>query len=590
MKRPLIGVKTLGASGAGMALTLVLLGCQPSTSDNTAATVTPPDAAPKASAMVVTANPHATNAGEAILKAGGSAVDAAVAIEAVLSLVEPQSSGLGGGAFMTYYNAKDRSITIYDGREVAPAATTPELFLQENGEAWGFIESKNSGLSVGVPGVVDMLAMAHREQGVLPWSALFDSAIALAEGGFDVSPRLASFFEKYGKRIIDSGSEDGPKEAERYFYDAAGELRTRLVNADYADTLRQLRENPRALYEGPIAEAIVAAVEHPPRAGSLSADDLKRYQARKLEPLCIEYRGLDVCGPPPPSSWVGVGMMLGILEAAAFPSNDRQADWATFIAAQQLSYADRDYYVADSTMVDVPLEGMLNIDYLIERASLINIEAPGVPTHGNPWAYQAQESAQIFGEDTTVDRTGTSHFVVADSDGNVVSMTASVESIFGSARMAGGMFLNNQLTDFARNPRDESGALLANHPAAGKRPRSSMSPTIAVDAAGNFRLATGSPGGNSILAYTAKTIIGILDWGLSPQEAIELPNVVARGESVRVESARADAAMIEALRDRGFNIRESGGENSGLSIVLRHPDGRLEGGVDSRREGTIGAL
>ncbi len=542
-------------------------------------------------AMVVTANPHATDAGLAILKAGGSAVDAAVAIEATLSLVEPQSSGFGGGGFMTYYDAASKTISIYDGREVAPAGATPELFIDENGEVLEFLQAKNSGLSIGVPGVVDMLALAHREQGQLPWEALFDTPIDLADNGFDVSPRLASFFEKYGKRLIDSGSPEGPKEAENYFFDENGELRTRLVNTAYADTLRALRSNPRALYEGELAAAIAAAAQHPPRAGSLTADDMAGYSARKLTPLCVEYRGLDVCGPPPPASWVGVGMMLGLLDASAFPSEDRLADWATLVSAQQLAYADRDQFVGDDTFVKVPLAGMLNPDYLSERAKLINIsEAPETVEHGDPWAFEPAASVAQLGKDTTEDYAGTTHFVVVDSAGNAVSMTATVESIFGSARMAGGMFLNNEMTDFARQPRDDDGVLVANHPAAGKRPRSSMSPTIALDSEGNFRLATGSPGGNSILAYTVKTLVGMLDWGLSPQEAIDLPNVVARGSAVRVESARADDALLDSLRARGFNVKESAGETSGLSIVLKHEDGHLEGGVDPRREGTIGEL
>lgn len=284
-------------------------------------------------------------------------------------------------------------------------------------------------------------------------------------------------------------------------------------------------------------------------------------------------------------------MMLGILDAADFPTDDRFNDWATFISAQRLAYADRDYFVADDTAVDVPINGMLNGDYLAQRASSIDIaSAPVTVPHGDPWAFQAGEAAAMLGEDTTIDYAGTTHFVVVDKDGNVVSMTASVESIFGSARMAGGMFMNNQLTDFAKQPRDENGVLAANHPAGGKRPRSSMSPTIALDRNGEFRLATGSPGGNSILAYTAKTLIGMLDWGMTPQEAIELPNVVARGQSVRIESTRAAPEMIQSMRDRGFDVKESAGENSGLSIVRRHPDGRLEGGVDSRREGTVSEL
>jgi gamma-glutamyltranspeptidase/glutathione hydrolase len=515
-------------------------------------------------------------------------VDAAVAVEAVLSLVEPQSSGLAGGAFMVYYDADTRDITVYDGREVAPAGAHTDMFLNDDGEAYGYIEAKNSGLSIGVPGAVAMLALAHSEQGKLPWADLFKDAIRLSEEGFDVSPRLASFFEKYGTRLIDSGSDTGPRQAHEYFFDADGELKERLVNPDYAQSLRLISEDPRNFYVGPLAAEIAAAAALEPRAGTLSEKDLAAYRARKHEPLCTGYRDLEVCGPPPPSSWVGVGMMLGILEAAAFPSDNRLQDWATFAETQRLAYADRDFFVADDAAIPVPVSGMLNKEYLAGRAAMIDTAAAAdaVP-HGDPWAFDLSAAAADIGADTTIDYAGTTHFVIVDADGNVVSMTASVESIFGSARMAGGMFLNNQLTDFAKQPRDEAGKLAANHPAPGKRPRSSMSPTIAVDADGNFRLATGSPGGNSILAYTAKTLVGMLDWGLSPQESINLPNVVARGDVVRVETERAEAGQIEYLRDLGFEVKESAGENSGLSVVLRHPDGRLEGGVDPRREGTV---
>lgn len=539
-------------------------------------------------AMVVTANPHATEAGAAILRAGGSAVDAAVAIEATLSLVEPQSSGLGGGGFLVYYHAADKSIDVYDGREVAPAGAHEAMFLTDEGAPMGYIEAKNSGLSIGVPGAVSMLAMAQGERGKLPWGSLFGYARGLASDGFTPSPRLRSVFEKYGTRLIPANIEEGPLDAYNYFFDADGVLRERLVNPDYVRTLDLISKDPDAFYSGDMAASIVEAAGQPPRAGSLSLADLEAYSARKLEPLCSGFRGMRVCGPPPPSSWVAVAMTLGILEASAFPSDDRMQDWAMFAEAQRLAYADRDYFVADDNFTAVPLTGMLAPAYLARRAAMISSEgaAETVP-HGDPWAFEKGAVATLPGKDTTVDYAGTTHFAVVDHDGNAVSMTASVESIFGSARMAGGMFLNNQLTDFAKQPRDDQGALVANHAAPGKRPRSSMSPTIVVDGDGNFRMSSGSPGGNSIIAYTVKTLVGVLDWKMTPQEAINLPNVVARGDTVRIESERASATMIDAMRAFGFQVKESAGENSGLSIIYRHPDGRLEGGVDPRREGTI---
>ena len=548
------------------------------------------ESAPSArEAMVVTANPHATAAGAAVLARGGSAVDAAIAIESVLSLVEPQSSGLGGGGFLTYFDAKDRRITVFDGREVAPAGATADLFLDPEGNPYGYLEAKNSGLSIGVPGAVAMLALAHETHGQLPWNGLFERAIELAEDGFDVSPRLGYFLQAFGGRLIPKTREEGPLDAYHYFFDESGEAKTRLTNPAYAETLRILADDPGALYRGPLAEAIAAAAALEPRAGTLTVEDIAAYRPRAREPLCFDYRRWRACGPPPPASWVGVGMMLGILEASEFPGEERFNDWAILTEAQRLAYADRDHFVADDSFVDVPLAGLLNKDYLAGRAAQIDpLKAAEQMTPGDPWKFEerALKAAQ-WGADTTIDYAGTTHFVVVDGEGNVVSMTATVESIFGSTRMAGGMFLNNQLTDFAKQPRDEADALVANHPAAGKRPRSSMSPTIVLDDSGDFFMATGSPGGNSILAYTLKTLVGVLDWGLTPQEAVNLPNVVARGDVVRIESERASPEFIADMRARGFTVKESAGENSGLSVVIRQADGTLLGGVDPRREGTI---
>ncbi|MEO0436556.1 MAG: gamma-glutamyltransferase family protein [Pseudomonadota bacterium] len=548
-----------------------------------------PSANPKLqSGMVVTANPLATRAGAQVLRRGGSAVDAAVAIESVLSLVEPQSSGFGGGGFLMHFDASSGSLQAYDGREVAPAGVDADLFLDEDGEVLGFLEAKNSGLSIGVPGVVAMLALAQSEHGTLRWDSLFDDAISLAENGFVASPRLRSFFEKYGLRLIPSTQEEGPMDAYEYFFDDAGEFRERLFNPAYAETLRLISQDPANLYRGDLAESMVASAQHLPRAGTLSLEDIAAYQPRKLTPICVDYRGIDYCGPPPPSSWIAVGMTLEILENLPFPGEDRMQSWAMFTEAQRMAYADRDHFIADDTAVPVPLTGLLNGDYLRQRAELISLDS-AAPTYepGDPWSFETAQVRPEFGKDTTDDQPGTTHFVVVDNNGNVVSMTATVESIFGSARMAGGMFLNNELTDFARDPRDEDGKLVANHPAPRKRPRSSMSPTIALRKDGSFHMATGSPGGNSIIAYTAKSIVGMADWNLSPQEAIDLPNVVARGDVIRVEQSRASEAMLAAMRAFGFNVRESAGENSGLSVILAHGDGVLEGGVDPRREGTV---
>lgn len=542
--------------------------------------------------MVVTANPHATKAGADILRAGGSAVDAAIAIEAVLTLVEPQSSGLAGGAYMVHFHNEDNTLTVYDGRETAPASATETMFLNAEGESIGFLNAKNSGLSTGVPGVMSMFELAHNDHGKLAWGTHFDRAKQLANDGFAVSPRLKSIIDRFGK-YIPKTVDQGPVDASQYFFDDTGkaldvgDIRT---NKAYAKTLDILARSPGEFYRGEIADMIVGQVSQAPRAGGLSLNDLANYKAKKRQALCSPYKQKTLCGPLPSSSWVAVGEIMGLMEYAPEFTNSGAEDaynWSIFAEAQRLAYADRDQYVADSDFVSVPLQGMLNKQYLQQRAKLINPnKAIDEISAGDPWAYEVSDKV-AYGRDGTVDMAGTTHFVVVDKDGDVVSMTASVESIFGSTRMAGGMFLNNQLTDFSFKPKDAQGNLIANRVAHNKRPRSSMSPTIALDKDGEFLMATGSPGGNSIIAYTAKTLVGVFDWGLSPQQAVELPNMVARNNKVRIEKSNASEALIAGLKETGFNVQESSGENSGLSVVLKHPDGRLEGGVDPRREGVI---
>lgn len=542
--------------------------------------------------MVVTANPHATKAGADVLRAGGSAVDAAIAIEAVLSLVEPQSSGLGGGGFMVHFDNANNRLDVYDGRETAPAGVEQTMFLNDEGESIGFLNAKNSGLSTGVPGMVAMLALAHEDHGKLPWGPHFDRAKQLARNGFKVSPRLHGMISRFAK-YIPKTLEDGPIDAHQYFFNDNGEPLQAgdvLKNADYADALNLISSGPRAFYEGSIAKAIVRQTSQSPRAGSLSLDDLKNYKAQKRQALCMAFKSHLLCGPPPSSSWVAVGQIMGLLEHTPSFSSKGASDpqnWALFAEAQRLAYVDRDQYVGDNLFVDVPLDGMLNSEYLKRRAELVTLEkAIDSVSPGDPWAYQATAKV-VYGADGTDDLPGTTHFVVVDGDGNVVSLTASVESIFGNTRMAAGMFLNNQLTDFSFKPLDESGKTVANNVAPNKRPRSSMSPTIVLDQHGEFLMASGSPGGNSIIAYTAKTLVGVLAWGLSPQQAVDLPNIVARRGKVRIEKSRASDEIITGLRNYGYEVNESAGENSGLSVIYQHPDGRLEGGVDPRREGVI---
>jgi gamma-glutamyltranspeptidase/glutathione hydrolase len=544
-------------------------------------------ASPAGDGLVVAAHPLASEAGAEILRAGGSAVDAAVAVEAVLSLVEPQSSGLGGGAFLLHYDAQTRTVTAYDGREVAPMGATPELFLNEAGNPISFPAAKNSGLSIGVPGVVDMLALAHDDFGRLPWGELFAPARRHAAEGFAVTPRLSGLIAASSNFGLKASPATGS-----YLFTADGDplpVGATLRNPAYAEALDLIAADPRALYEGPLAAAIVEAARAGPNGGTLSLEDLARYEARKLDPICAPYRAYTVCGPPLPSAGaVSVNEVMGVLARFAFdPAGaDAPSNWGLFADAQRLAYADWAVHIGDDRFVPVPLGGLLSAEYLAERAALIE---PGRPLAqarpGDPWAYEPGGAPARLGEDATVDAPGTSHFVVVDAEGDVVAMTASVESAFGSTRMAGGMILNNQLTDFSFRPVDRNGAPAANAVAPGKAPRSSMSPTIVLDRDGEFVVATGSPGGASIIAYAAKTLIGILDWGLSPQQAVELPNMVARGDTLRVEGARALPGQIEGLRAMGYDVQEGAGENSGLHVVLRRPDGSYEAGVDPRREG-----
>ena len=540
--------------------------------------------APGITGLVSAASPDAVEAGLEILRAGGDAVDAAIAVQLALGLVEPQSSGIAGGAFMLRYDAKTRNITVYDGRERAPASATPDLFKDENGEVYGFREAWRSGLSTGVPGAIAMLAMAHADHGKLAWADSFQSTIALARNGFKVQPRL----NMSSTRMAEFTDIEEVGAAASYLFDdnqQAWPVGHILVNEAYAQTLEAIAKDYRNFYSGEIAEAIIDTVAMEPRPGRLTLQDFENYVPVRHDPVCAPYRGLSVCSAPPPSSGgIAVNAILGILEnfdMSQYSPSDIDG-WALFIEASRLAYADRDHYVGDTEFVDVPVEGLIDRAYLAERAKLIDLDNPiRTVSHGTPPGASNQPA------DTTDEGPGTSHFVVVDNDGNVVSMTTTVESIFGSGRFVRGFFLNNELTDFARDPRDEAGRLLPNAPEGRKRPRSSMSPTIVLDENGAFKIATGSPGGNSIIAYTAKSLIALIDWGLHPNDAARLPNIVARGDIINIETG-FDAAMLEALQTRGFNIRGNRGENSGIHTAMINQDGELIGGSDPRRDGYAG--
>ena len=532
--------------------------------------------------MAATANPHATRAALAILRAGGSALDAAIAAEMVLGLVEPQSSGIGGGAFLLYYDQASRAVSAYDGRETAPAAATPELFLGPDGEPLGFFEALVGGRAVGVPGLLRMLELAHRRHGALPWADLFQPAIRLARAGFRVSPRLHYLIgrDKYLK--------DQPA-ARAYFLLPDGRPKPVgqvLTNPEYAATLTRIAAaGADAFYQGPIARDIVATVTgHAANPGLLSLADLAGYQAKRRFPLCRPYRRFRVCGMPPPTSGGATVLeILGLLEPFAISRLAPGSASAVHLIAEasRLAFADRNRYLADSDFVAVPIRGLLDRSYLKARARRIDPDragaraAPGLPAE--------RRGGLITGR--SPERPSTTHLTIADGAGNVVSMTASVEYAFGSHLMVRGFLLNNQLTDFSFRPKDATG-LVANRVEPGKRPRSSMAPTIVLDRDGGFRLGLGSPGGSRIIGYVAATLIAVLDWSQDIQTAIAAPHFVNRNGPTDLEQGTALEALAPELEALGHEVRIRP-LNSGLHGIERTPAG-WRGGADPRREGTVG--
>jgi gamma-glutamyltranspeptidase/glutathione hydrolase len=574
--------------------TFIIIGCSENTTDTNNAVTE--ETTPKPVGMVVTANPLATEAGLEILRAGGSATDAAVSVLATLSLVEPQSSGLGGGGFMVHYDADTKNLDYYNGRERAPMGATKELFFDENSEKLSSRKAKNSGLSIGAPGAVAVLSMAYKDHGKLPWKDLFNPASKHALNGFAVSPRMHNSIVTYGDNFYKDPA-DGPTELYEYFHLEDGSplpVGHILKNPEYLKTLEVVANNADDFYRGEIAESIAAAAQQMPNGGTLSVKDIEDYYPVKRDAYCSTYRNTTLCGSALPSSWVSVSMVMSILnEAPQFSPEgaDDPANWTLLAEALRITYADNNQFIADDEFVDVPIKGLMSEAYIKDRAKLISREgANNNIVAGNPWAYQDQQASLQYGKDATLDDVGTTHFVIVDAEGNAVSMTATIEGYFGSLRMAGGMILNNQLTDFSFDYEDADGNPIANAVAPGKRPRSSMSPTIVLDENNDFLMAVGSPGGRNIISYVAKTVVGIMSWGLNPQEAINLPNMVARTEQVRIERNRAKPEIIQALRDFGYDVFESEGEISGLSAVLKIDDGTLQGGADPRREGTVGIL
>ena len=552
---------------------------------------------------VAAANPLATDAGYQVLKAGGSAVDAAIAVQMVLGLVEPQSSGIGGGAFLLH--AAGSKVEAYDGRETAPAAATENLFLQADGKPMPFNDAVVGGRSVGTPGTVRMLELAHKEHGKLPWAALFTPAIQLAEQGFQVSHRLHTMVA--GEKFLPSDPT-----AKAYFYGADGQalpVGTVLKNPEYAHVLRRIAQHgSQALHEGEIAQAIVHKVRsHPTNPGVLSLQDMASYQAKKRPALCHDWnlpaaaqglpaRSYTVCGFPPPSSGaIAVGQILGILghtPAATMPLGADglpTADWLHFYTeASRLAFADRALYVADPDFVQPPGGSwmtLLNNRYLQERARLIGQHSMKVAQAGNPAAFKVSHAPMPDQPEY-----GTSHISIVDATGNALAMTTTIEAQFGSRQMVKGFLLNNELTDFSMAPKAADGQPIANRVEPGKRPRSSMAPTLVFDkATGQVVMSAGSPGGAQIIHFTAKTLQGVLGWGLTPQQAINLPNFSSLNGPTLLEAKRFPPATVQALQARGAEVKEME-MTSGLQAITRgaaHGKVFWFGGAEPRREGVV---
>ena len=548
--------------------------------------------------MAAAANPLAAEAGREMLRQGGSAIDAAIAMQAVLTLVEPQSSGIGGGAFIMLWDGQ--KVHAYDGRETAPAGATERLFLKADGTPMAFTDAQMGGRSVGTPGVLRALEMAHKKSGHLQWAKLFEPAIRLAEQGFAISPRLHSLIA--ADRFIAQSPEMAA-----YFLNADGSPKatgTLLKNPALASGFKRIaKEGPDALYHGPSADEIARKVQGNYNAGSLSVADLKSYSAKERAPLCTDYKQWKVCGMPPPSSGgIAVAQILGTLQAletrdprlaiapmtpvkTASPAGLEPTPEAVHLIAEagRLAFADRALYVADADFTPVPVAGLVAPNYLAQRAELIGEQSMGVAKPGQPAGVQV-----AYAPDRSPLRISTSQVVAVDDQGGAVSMTTTVEAAFGSHLMVQGFLLNNQMTDFSFIP-EENGQPVANRVQPGKRPRSAMAPTLVFDRQTGELLATvGSPGGSQIIEYVSKSLVAMLDWKLDPQAAISLPNFGSRNGATELETGLFSPALKQALKDKGHALSEID-MTSGVQAIVRTRDAQgkvwLSGGADPRREG-----
>lgn len=530
--------------------------------------------------MAVTANPYATDAAYSVLLQGGSAVDAMITAQLVLNLVEPQSSGIGGGAFALRYDGEQRTISAWDGRETAPAAATPNRFLTESGQPMRWHDALVGGRSVGVPGVVALMAELHQKHGRLPWKTLFAPAIQLAEQGFIVSPRLAHLLQANINPKMTQFAETAA-----YFFPDGKPLQAgmRRTNPAFAHTLRHIAaQGASGFYEGPIAQKMIETVTHAKvNPGDMTRRDLTDYRVRQREVLCHDFVGYQVCGMPLPSSGgIAVAQILTMWQHVPVSGLADLAPDAvhTFTQLSRLAYADRNHYLADRDFVDVPVEALLNAEYLVKRARSISLQ------HDTPHVQPGQLAEPIGGQSDAPELPSTTHLVMHDAQGNAISMTSSIEMGFGSGMMVSGFLLNNQLTDFSLSPTRE-GVAVANRVEAGKRPLSSMAPTFVLTPQGELHMALGSPGGSRIIEYVAQVLITTLAEGMPLQAAIELPHITNRNDYTAVEANRAASLpLANALADKGHTVRQLD-LNSGLHGFIRCGS-QWCSGVDPRREGT----
>ncbi|MBU2896605.1 gamma-glutamyltransferase [Vibrio hepatarius] len=531
--------------------------------------------------MVTAANPLATQAGADIIKQGGNAIDAMITTQLMLGLVEPQSSGIGGGAFLVYWDAKKKKLTTYDGRETAPLAATPQLFQDENGKPLKFYDAVVGGRSVGTPGVVKLMWETHQKYGKLKWEQLFEPVIKVALDGFSISPRLATLIAKDAKRLSRFS------ETRAYFFNPDGSAKKHgavLKNPAYAETLATIaKKGADAFYKGKIAADIVNTVKSAQgNPGVLAKEDFETYKVKQRQPVCSSYQSYEVCGMGPPASGaLTVNQILTMSEEFDLkgwgPNNAKS--WQVIADASLLAFADRGMYMADEDFVPMPTQGLVDTEYLKKRAQLIT---PGkalerASAGSPPWNYARQQSP-----DESIELPSTSHFNIVDKDGNVVSMTASVENAFGSRLMTNGFILNNELTDFSFSTHSD-GNPIANRLEPGKRPRSSMAPTIIMEN-GKPYMAIGSPGGSRIIGYVAQAIIAHTQWGMDIQQAINQPHILNRFGTLDIEQGTSAEKMQSDLERMGFDVNV-GDLNSGLHAILINPH-QLEGAADPRREGT----